>query len=141
MKSHWFSKHLPTIRAGKALHFSTVRTNDGKKKIKNPVTNHRDICYKKEFEAKESKVAAQHFTPPSKRKRTWAQRNTDTTSDWETQPVSKQKRNPGRNIKMLKEAADQWKTVSMLDTDSCSSAPAHKPTHTLQARLWSKSSR
>ena len=54
--------HLPTIRAGKTLHFSTLRTNDGKKnKNKNPTTHSRDVCYKNEVKGKdekESKVGA-----------------------------------------------------------------------------------
>lgn len=91
------------------------------RKIKSETQSPTTGTFALEFQVKDSKVAASHFTPPSKRNRTWAQKNTDTTSDWDTQPVSKQKGNPGRDIKMLEEAADQWKTVSMLDTGRCSS--------------------
>lgn len=96
-KSYWFSK-------------------------KNPAAHPRDICYKREVKGKEESkvhsgcsVVTPHFTPPSTRrnghKGIQPPHLTGKTS-WS----HSLKGNPGRNIKMLEEAADQWKTVSRLDT-------------------------
>lgn len=97
-KSYWFSKE-------------------------NSAAHPRDICYKREVKCKEKEskvhsggsVVTPHFTLPSTRrnghKGIQPPHLTGKTS-W-SQSL---KENPGRNIKILEEAGDQWKTVSKLDT-------------------------
>jgi len=136
-KSHWFSMHLPTIGAGKALRFSTLRTNDGRKnktKIQPPTPGTSAI--KRRSRARKRRRARQelcsyptlHVTS-NKKEELGAREYGHHIRPGKTAHLKAG--NPGRSIKMLEEAADQWKTVSTPDRAS-TGTQAHAHPHRLQ---------